>query len=151
MDISISFEFSIYVSQPLYFTSPNVPALFIFSSSNFHFQLLFSLQLFVSGPDPECDQKCENGGVCDVDQRCLCPEGYMGQYCNTALCYPQCMNGGTCTTPGRCSCPPGFQGRHCEGGKGGISGWHRGWALYIEGPFVRCHGFCFITYIVLSV
>ncbi|XP_042880743.1 mucin-5AC-like isoform X2 [Penaeus japonicus] len=68
------------------------------------------------GPDPECDQKCENGGVCDVDQRCLCPEGYMGQYCNTALCYPQCMNGGTCTTPGRCSCPPGFQGRHCEGG-----------------------------------
>ncbi|ROT64852.1 hypothetical protein C7M84_017203 [Penaeus vannamei] len=69
------------------------------------------------GPDPECDQKCENGGVCDVDQRCICPEGYMGQYCNTALCYPQCMNGGTCTTPGRCSCPPGFQGRHCEGGK----------------------------------
>lgn len=68
------------------------------------------------GPDPECDQKCENGGVCDEGQRCLCPEGYMGQYCNTALCYPQCMNGGTCTTPGRCSCPPGFQGRHCEGG-----------------------------------
>ncbi|XP_069178616.1 uncharacterized protein [Procambarus clarkii] len=68
------------------------------------------------GPDPECDQKCENGGVCDEGQRCLCREGYMGQYCNTALCYPQCMNGGTCTMPGRCSCPPGFQGRHCEGG-----------------------------------
>ncbi|XP_045102802.1 protein shifted-like [Portunus trituberculatus] len=68
------------------------------------------------GPDPECDQKCQNGGVCDASQQCQCPEGYMGQYCDTALCYPQCLNGGSCTTPGRCSCPPGFQGRHCEGG-----------------------------------
>ncbi|XP_068245087.1 uncharacterized protein [Palaemon carinicauda] len=69
-----------------------------------------------SSVDPECDEKCENGGVCDVGRKCQCPEGYMGPYCNTALCYPQCMNGGTCTTPGRCTCPPGYQGRHCEGG-----------------------------------
>ncbi|XP_063851472.1 protein shifted-like [Scylla paramamosain] len=68
------------------------------------------------GPDPECDQKCQNGGVCDASQQCQCSEGYMGQYCDMALCYPQCLNGGSCTTPGRCSCPPGFQGRHCEGG-----------------------------------
>ncbi|XP_052864411.1 protein shifted-like isoform X2 [Anopheles cruzii] len=68
------------------------------------------------GPDPECDQKCANRGVCNEDKICQCPEGYMGQYCQTALCYPQCMNGGNCTAPGTCSCPPGYQGRHCEGG-----------------------------------
>uniref|UniRef100_A0A182SUA4 EGF-like domain-containing protein n=1 Tax=Anopheles maculatus TaxID=74869 RepID=A0A182SUA4_9DIPT len=68
------------------------------------------------GPDPECDKKCANKGVCNEDKICQCPEGYMGQYCQTALCYPQCMNGGNCTAPGTCSCPHGYQGRHCEGG-----------------------------------
>ncbi|CAG0915508.1 unnamed protein product [Notodromas monacha] len=68
------------------------------------------------GPDPECDKKCANGGWCNHDKICQCPEGYMGQYCTTALCYPQCMNGGSCTKPGVCSCPPGFHGNHCEGG-----------------------------------
>ncbi|XP_076041261.1 uncharacterized protein LOC143025456 isoform X2 [Oratosquilla oratoria] len=67
-------------------------------------------------PTRECDRACENGGRCGPAGGCECPEGYMGPYCDTALCYPQCMNGGTCTAPGRCSCPPGFQGRHCEGG-----------------------------------
>ncbi|XP_075216727.1 WNT inhibitory factor 1 [Lycorma delicatula] len=68
------------------------------------------------GPDPECDKKCANGGWCNHEKICQCPEGYMGQYCRTALCYPQCMNNGSCTAPGVCSCPVGFQGRHCEGG-----------------------------------
>ncbi|XP_060537061.1 protein shifted-like [Cylas formicarius] len=67
-------------------------------------------------PDPECDKKCANQGWCNNEKICQCPEGYMGQYCKTALCYPQCMNGGICTSPGVCSCPLGFQGRHCEGG-----------------------------------
>ncbi|CAG9759532.1 unnamed protein product [Ceutorhynchus assimilis] len=67
-------------------------------------------------PDPECDKKCANQGWCNHEKICQCPEGYMGQYCKTALCYPQCMNGGNCTSPGVCSCPPGFQGTHCEGG-----------------------------------
>lgn len=69
-----------------------------------------------AGPDPECDKKCANQGWCNHEKICECPEGYMGQYCKTALCYPQCMNGGNCTAPGVCSCPPGYQGRHCEGG-----------------------------------
>ncbi|CAH1393781.1 unnamed protein product [Nezara viridula] len=69
-----------------------------------------------AGPDPECDKKCANGGWCNRDKMCQCQEGYMGQYCKTALCYPQCVNNGTCTAPGTCTCPPGFQGRHCEGG-----------------------------------
>ena len=67
-------------------------------------------------PDPECDKKCANGGWCNKDRVCNCPEGYMGQYCQTALCYPQCMNGGVCTAPGICSCPQGYHGLHCEGG-----------------------------------
>lgn len=67
-------------------------------------------------PDPECDKKCANGGKCNQEKLCECPEGYMGQYCSTALCYPQCMNGGTCISPGVCSCAEGYQGTHCEGG-----------------------------------
>lgn len=72
---------------------------------------------YALGPDPECDKKCAYGGWCNHEKICQCLEGYMGQYCKTALCYPQCMNGGNCTSPGVCSCPSGFQGRHCEGGK----------------------------------
>uniref|UniRef100_A0A0K8TC46 Wnt inhibitory factor 1 n=2 Tax=Lygus hesperus TaxID=30085 RepID=A0A0K8TC46_LYGHE len=68
------------------------------------------------GPDPECDKKCANGGYCNKDKICQCKEGYMGQYCTNALCYPQCVNNGTCTAPGTCTCPPGFHGHHCEGG-----------------------------------
>ncbi|XP_037919067.1 protein shifted isoform X2 [Hermetia illucens] len=67
-------------------------------------------------PDPDCDKKCKNNGFCNNDKICQCKEGYMGQYCQTALCYPQCMNGGNCTAPAVCSCPPGYQGPHCEGG-----------------------------------
>ncbi|XP_065332485.1 protein shifted-like isoform X2 [Cloeon dipterum] len=68
------------------------------------------------GPDQECDKKCANDGWCNDDKICQCKEGYVGQHCQTALCYPQCMNGGNCTAPGICSCTYGFQGRHCEGG-----------------------------------
>ncbi|CAH0765983.1 unnamed protein product [Diatraea saccharalis] len=68
------------------------------------------------GPDPECDKKCANQGWCNHEKICQCPEGYMGQHCRTALCYPQCMHGGNCTAPGVCSCPPGYHGSNCEGG-----------------------------------
>lgn len=74
------------------------------------------LNYIFEGPDIECDKKCENNGWCNADKICQCPEGYMGQYCKTALCYPQCMNNGTCVAPGVCRCPQGFQGPHCEGG-----------------------------------
>ncbi|KOB71593.1 Wnt inhibitory factor 1 [Operophtera brumata] len=70
-----------------------------------------------TGPDPECDKKCANQGWCNHEKICQCPDGYMGQHCRTALCYPQCMNGGNCTAPGVCSCPAGYQGRNCEGAK----------------------------------
>lgn len=79
--------------------------------------IFFSKFNISEGPDPECDKKCANQGWCNHEKICQCPEGYMGQYCRTALCYPQCMNGGNCTSPGVCSCPAGFQGLHCEGGE----------------------------------
>lgn len=66
--------------------------------------------------DQECDRKCSNGGRCSTNGRCECPKGYIGQFCQSALCYPVCMNGGTCVSPGICTCPDGYQGPHCEGG-----------------------------------
>ena len=82
-------------------------------------------------PDPECDKKCGNG-KCNSNKICECPsgltqttihskylnifffEGFLGKFCESALCYPQCMNGGSCVAPGVCSCAEGFQGYHCE-------------------------------------
>ncbi|XP_054168400.1 protein shifted-like isoform X1 [Oppia nitens] len=66
-------------------------------------------------PDPECDKKCGNG-KCNANKICECPTGFLGKFCESALCYPQCMNGGTCVAPGMCSCAQGFQGFYCEGG-----------------------------------
>ncbi|RWS27090.1 hypothetical protein B4U80_05337 [Leptotrombidium deliense] len=67
-------------------------------------------------PDPECDQRCANGGWCNKNKICECPKGYIGKYCQSALCYPVCMNGGVCMSPGVCTCTDNFQGPHCEGG-----------------------------------
>lgn len=69
-----------------------------------------------AGPDPECSRKCNNSGWCNKEGICQCQEGYMGDYCNDALCYPVCMNNGKCVKPGVCQCNNGFQGMHCEGG-----------------------------------
>ncbi|XP_027206315.2 WNT inhibitory factor 1 isoform X2 [Dermatophagoides pteronyssinus] len=66
-------------------------------------RLKLQKQCTYHGPDPECDKKCGNNG-------------FLGKYCESALCYPQCMNGGTCIAPGVCVCSQGFQGLHCEGG-----------------------------------
>ncbi|XP_055389519.1 protein shifted isoform X2 [Condylostylus longicornis] len=79
-------------------------------------RLTFNKECAHRGPDPECDKKCNSNGHCNPEKVCQCKNGYMGQYCQTALCYPQCMNGGSCVAPNVCSCPPGYQGKHCEGG-----------------------------------
>lgn len=67
-------------------------------------------------PDGDCKSKCLNG-ECDASNRCVCRFGYVGQFCQTAMCYPNCMHGGNCTAPAKCSCPTGYQGDYCEGGK----------------------------------
>ncbi|XP_046911109.2 protein shifted [Dermatophagoides farinae] len=79
-------------------------------------RLKLQKQCTYHGPDPECDKKCGNNGKCNSEKICVCPTGYLGKYCESALCYPQCMNGGTCIAPGVCVCSQGFQGLHCEGG-----------------------------------
>ncbi|KAL5275630.1 WIF1 family protein [Megaselia abdita] len=66
-------------------------------------------------PDGDCKLKCLNG-ECDASNRCACKFGYVGQFCQTALCYPNCMHGGNCTAPAKCTCPTGYQGNYCEGG-----------------------------------
>lgn len=79
-------------------------------------RLKLQKQCSYRGPDPECDKKCGNG-KCNQDTfQCVCATGFLGKYCESALCYPQCMNGGTCVAPGKCMCSHGFQGLHCEGG-----------------------------------
>ncbi|XP_017870078.1 PREDICTED: protein shifted isoform X3 [Drosophila arizonae] len=67
-------------------------------------------------PDPECSLKCGKNGYCNEHHICKCNVGYMGQYCETAFCFPQCMHGGNCTAPSVCTCPEGYQGTQCEGG-----------------------------------
>ncbi|XP_023170111.1 protein shifted isoform X3 [Drosophila hydei] len=66
--------------------------------------------------DPECSLKCGKNGYCNEHHICKCNGGYMGQYCETAFCFPQCMHGGNCTAPSVCTCPEGYQGTQCEGG-----------------------------------
>lgn len=55
------------------------------------YEYIISIQYCIQGPDPECDKKCANKGWCKVDKMCQCKEGYMGQFCETALCFPSCM------------------------------------------------------------
>lgn len=85
-------------------------------SISIYLEQYINIDYSIKGPDLECDKKCANGGWCNNEKICQCREGYMGQHCKMALCYPQCMNNGSCTAPGICSCPAGYQGRHCEGG-----------------------------------
>lgn len=103
------------------FLAANIRTLTLCLDQSSRYNISPMLQLGYAGPDPECDRKCANGGWCNSQKVCQCLEGYMGQHCRTALCYPQCMNGGICTSPGKCSCLSGFQGRHCEGGEFGCN------------------------------
>lgn len=68
------------------------------------------------GQNPECDRNCGNGGWCNAEKVCECVKGYIGEYCDSALCFPACLNGGKCISPGVCSCSEDFQGPYCEGG-----------------------------------
>lgn len=73
-------------------------------------------QCYQQLPSTECDAKCQNGGRCNAGKTCECRKGYVGKFCESALCFPQCMNGGVCISPGVCRCINGFMGPHCEGG-----------------------------------
>lgn len=61
-----------------------------------------------------CKFPCQHGGVCVAPNRCKCPSGYGGRFCEKASCVLPCLNGGQCSGPYRCRCPHGFTGPRCE-------------------------------------
>jgi hypothetical protein len=80
--------------------------------------VIFGLLLLLAGCSDPCDEvNCLNGGTC-ADGTCVCPEGFTGVSCETAVVIDpcadvNCLNGGTCND-GTCACPEGFTGTFCE-------------------------------------
>lgn len=73
--------------------------------------------IFSCNPEKCKGVNCLNGGAC-IDNKCICPTGYTGTYCEMPpLVDPcstvTCRNGGTCDS-GICTCPIGTTGRYCE-------------------------------------
>lgn len=60
-----------------------------------------------------CRGPCLNGGTC-VASRCMCRQGYQGEFCAEPVCREPCLNAGRCIGPDRCACVYGFTGRRCE-------------------------------------
>ncbi|XP_033102325.1 SCO-spondin-like [Anneissia japonica] len=44
----------------------------------------------------------------------VCCDGWMGGFCEEAICEPECLNGGKCIEPGTCSCPVEYEGARCQ-------------------------------------
>ncbi|XP_013385434.1 wnt inhibitory factor 1-like [Lingula anatina] len=63
---------------------------------------------------PKCDERCENGGICDGQGQCQCPTGYSGKKCELVDCNPGCQNKGLCVSPNVCKCVSGYEGKRCE-------------------------------------
>lgn len=63
--------------------------------------------------DKDCKVRCLNGGTCK-DDKCQCPEGFVGRFCENPVCGKPCLNGGKCISPNTCACLYGFAGPTCE-------------------------------------
>jgi len=37
-----------------------------------------------------CSKVCENGGYCISEEKCDCPEGWVGDDCSMPVCNPSC-------------------------------------------------------------
>jgi len=83
-----------------------------------HFALIaiaITLLILNGCKDPCEDVACLNGGAC-ADGTCVCPEGYGGTNCESAVspcAVVDCFNGGACVN-GICDCPEGWTGPSCE-------------------------------------
>ena len=54
-----------------------------------------------------------SGGYCDEYGRCICYQGYTGQYCEELAC-PCNSSGGYCDGFGGCYCYPRYTGQYCD-------------------------------------
>ncbi len=97
------------------------------SATRFAISLFVAISAFCTVLYTSCKKKemnpcdninCLNGGACNAG-KCVCPTGFEGVYCQTAVVYVDpcknvvCLNGGTCSG-GTCSCPDGYEGTTCE-------------------------------------
>ena len=57
-----------------------------------------------------------NGGTVSCKgSTCVCPDEYVGTYCEKLRCAEfSCLNGGTCNTAGICQCQATYVGLKCE-------------------------------------
>ena len=60
----------------------------------------------------ECPNDCDGNGICDKG-KCLCRNGYIGDYCQIKTCFNQCSYQGKCIE-GKCYCETGFKGQDCS-------------------------------------
>ncbi|XP_051872445.1 wnt inhibitory factor 1-like isoform X2 [Pristis pectinata] len=60
-----------------------------------------------------CSPPCAHGGTCLRSNTCLCPPGWAGRGCHTAVCAEPCANGGKCVAPNTCQCPSDYTGEQC--------------------------------------
>ncbi|XP_072022207.1 uncharacterized protein [Amphiura filiformis] len=80
-----------------------------------------SATVYIKDDDSGCTPSCQNDGVCNGQNRCMCPAEYTGPTCETLRCPTDyCLNGGTCV-PGdnvnmvnECQCSERFEGLRCE-------------------------------------
>ncbi|RXM29659.1 Alanine aminotransferase 2 [Acipenser ruthenus] len=62
---------------------------------------------------PMCSPPCAHGGTCMRWNTCLCPPGWTGPSCHTAVCELPCSNGGRCIAPETCQCSSDYSGPQC--------------------------------------
>ncbi|XP_072015863.1 uncharacterized protein [Amphiura filiformis] len=56
-----------------------------------------SATVYIKDDDSDCTPSCQNDGVCNGQNRCMCPAEYTGPTCGTLRCPTDyCLNGGTC-------------------------------------------------------
>lgn len=70
----------------------------------------------------KCVIPCTNGGKCNGNNKCRCPEGFSGNHCEVdnghhmetgGNCKKPCRHG-ICMPDNKCKCYKGFFGRFCN-------------------------------------